>query len=199
MESSGPRCRSPRAATGREVSSTLGGIHDGAIPGGWAGERGRAVAVPSGTVTFLFTDIEGSTRLWQAAPEVPATLPPFIGFVLVNDLVVHETDVRAALGLRRAPASAARSFALAGYSFSPENRVRLLGLPALVLTCDGKQRRIGDGAVGAAPAADRHELVHVLAGRRTREQILALAREGDPAPFVDILSEYSPTTVIGID
>jgi len=24
-----------------------------------------AVAAPSGTVTFLFTDIEGSTRLWQ--------------------------------------------------------------------------------------------------------------------------------------
>jgi len=27
------------------------------------------VAVPSGTVTFLFTDIEGSTRLWDAAPD----------------------------------------------------------------------------------------------------------------------------------
>src|SRR5579864_6954222 len=24
---------------------------------------------PSGTVTFLFTDIEGSTRMWEAAPE----------------------------------------------------------------------------------------------------------------------------------
>jgi predicted ATPase/class 3 adenylate cyclase len=28
-----------------------------------------AVAVPTGTVTFLFTDIEGSTRLWDAAPD----------------------------------------------------------------------------------------------------------------------------------
>jgi predicted ATPase/class 3 adenylate cyclase len=27
------------------------------------------VGVPSGTVTFLFTDIEGSTRLWEAVPE----------------------------------------------------------------------------------------------------------------------------------
>ena len=26
------------------------------------------MAVPSGTVTFLFTDIEGSTRLWEGAP-----------------------------------------------------------------------------------------------------------------------------------
>ena len=28
--------------------------------------------LPSGTVTFLFTDIEGSTRLWQEQPEAMA-------------------------------------------------------------------------------------------------------------------------------
>jgi len=27
-------------------------------------------ALPTGTVTFLFTDIEGSTRLWDAHPSV---------------------------------------------------------------------------------------------------------------------------------
>ena len=27
---------------------------------------------PTGTVTFLFTDIEGSTRLWQEKPEAMA-------------------------------------------------------------------------------------------------------------------------------
>src|SRR5512144_1811989 len=27
------------------------------------------MGVPSGTVTFLFTDIEGSTRLWECAPD----------------------------------------------------------------------------------------------------------------------------------
>ena len=27
------------------------------------------VGPPSGTVTFLFTDIEGSTRLWESAPD----------------------------------------------------------------------------------------------------------------------------------
>jgi class 3 adenylate cyclase len=31
------------------------------------------VAGPSGTLTFLFTDIEDSTRLWESAPEVMRT------------------------------------------------------------------------------------------------------------------------------
>ncbi len=30
---------------------------------------GLSVGIPSGTVTFLFTDIEGSTRLWETEPE----------------------------------------------------------------------------------------------------------------------------------
>jgi class 3 adenylate cyclase len=37
--------------------------------------------LPSGTVTFLFSDLEGSTRLWQEHPDAmqPAHLPPVDG------------------------------------------------------------------------------------------------------------------------
>ena len=31
-------------------------------------ERGRAMGLPQGTVTFVFTDLEGSTRRWEAHP-----------------------------------------------------------------------------------------------------------------------------------
>jgi len=34
----------------------------------WPAWQASGVAAPSGTVTFLFTDIEGSTRLWESAP-----------------------------------------------------------------------------------------------------------------------------------
>src|SRR6202042_2445932 len=34
-----------------------------------ATQEGHAVAPPSGTITFLFTDIEGSTKLWERCPE----------------------------------------------------------------------------------------------------------------------------------
>ncbi len=41
------------------------------------------MAVPSGTVTFLFTDIEGSTRLWEQAPDA-----------MRSALALHEGIVR---------------------------------------------------------------------------------------------------------
>ena len=38
---------------------------DAPDPGGMAGRDDAAVMPPSGTVTFLFSDIEGSTRRWD--------------------------------------------------------------------------------------------------------------------------------------
>jgi len=42
---------------------------------------------PSGTVTFLFTDIEGSTRLWDSAPDA-----------MRGALEVHDSILRGAIG-----------------------------------------------------------------------------------------------------
>jgi class 3 adenylate cyclase len=47
-----------------------------------AKKRGTAPPLPSGTVTFLFTDIEGSTKLWEAQREA------------MRGLVRHDTLMR---------------------------------------------------------------------------------------------------------
>jgi class 3 adenylate cyclase len=54
-------CAALGQVTGGAVSVLLRGVE------GREGE-GRAL-LPSGTVSFLFTDLEGSTRLWEEHPE----------------------------------------------------------------------------------------------------------------------------------
>ena len=49
-----------------------------------------AAAVPTGTVTFLFTDVEGSTRLWQERPGAMAAA-----------LARHDEIMRAAITAHR--------------------------------------------------------------------------------------------------
>ena len=43
---------------------------NGASAGRSGGTSGGEFVLPVGTVTFLLTDVEGSTLAWQAAPEV---------------------------------------------------------------------------------------------------------------------------------
>jgi predicted ATPase/class 3 adenylate cyclase/DNA-binding CsgD family transcriptional regulator len=52
-----------------------------------------AFAVPAGTITFLLTDVEGSTRLWEAAP---AAMPVAIArhYVLLDEAIARHDGVR---------------------------------------------------------------------------------------------------------
>ena len=47
----------------RDVQDVRGAAPAAALP------AARAAAIPAGTITFLFTDIEGSTRLWEEVPD----------------------------------------------------------------------------------------------------------------------------------
>jgi uncharacterized protein (TIGR03083 family) len=122
----------------------------------------------------------------------PGGLPLLLGAVLVNDVVVHEGDVREALGLEQAAETAGVSLALAAYAFGLDARVRDLGLPALVLAYDGKERRCGDGDPGATVRATRTTLTRMLASRLDDAGIQALEWEGDPAPYLAVVGAYGP-------
>jgi class 3 adenylate cyclase len=59
-----------------------------ALRGEWVwAEGGPVMGLPRGTVTFVFTDLEGSTRRWEAHPEQMAAA-----------LAWHDTIVRGAVG-----------------------------------------------------------------------------------------------------
>ena len=63
------------------------------IPHAGPALRGVGVpALPSGTVTFLFTDIEGSTRLWEEHPEAMKAALARHDAILVDAVVAHGGD-----------------------------------------------------------------------------------------------------------
>lgn len=126
----------------------------------------------------------------RCGPTGPGALPFGFDVVLVTDLCVHTDDVARALGLPPNRDTAASKVALAGYCFGVDYRLRALGLPALSLRYDGKDRTLGEGAAAAVVAADRWELLRVLAGRRSRTQIRDLDWTGDPEPYLALLPAY---------
>ena len=54
--------------------------------------------LPSGTVTFLFTDLEGSTRLWEEHPEAMSEALARHDEILGDAVVAHDGVVLSRLG-----------------------------------------------------------------------------------------------------
>src|SRR6478672_5660723 len=59
------------------------------LEGGVIGGEARPFALPTGTVTFLLSDIEGSTRRWEDAPEAMAVAIPRHYELLDAAIVAH--------------------------------------------------------------------------------------------------------------
>ncbi|MEA2421463.1 MAG: hypothetical protein QOF55_562, partial [Thermoleophilaceae bacterium] len=60
---------------------------------GIADPQERPFTLPAGTVTFLLTDIEGSTRLWESEPEAMAAAVP-VHYEILADAVGRHGGVR---------------------------------------------------------------------------------------------------------
>jgi uncharacterized protein (TIGR03083 family) len=132
----------------------------------------------------------GLTSMLGGAIPFPDPAPLGLGPVLVTDLVIHDQDVRGALGVPHAPYGPASSLALATYCFAVDYRIRQLALPALEVRYGEKRRILGNGEPAATVTGERFELLRAFGGRRSREQILAFDWEGDPSPYVGLLPAY---------
>jgi uncharacterized protein (TIGR03083 family) len=120
-------------------------------------------------------------------PGDPAGMLPFVA---VNDVDVHEGDIREALGVGVAPEVAATGIALASYGATFDRRLRQLNLPALAFAYDGRTRKFGEGEPDATVSADRTTLVRMLASRLTPDQIRDLDWSGEAGPFLAAIPEY---------
>ena len=78
-----PRVTGRRSA----VAGSVGGPTVGCEQAPWRSWEACVVeSPPTGTVTFLFTDIEGSTRLWQDEPEAMRAL------LVEHDAILRDVD-----------------------------------------------------------------------------------------------------------
>jgi uncharacterized protein (TIGR03083 family) len=120
----------------------------------------------------------------------PPGSPAWLRSAPVADLAVHLHDVRGALlrpGDRDVPATA---IGLRIYARWLGQRLDRAGRPALRLRAGDQEWAEGSGSPAAAVAADPFELFRALSGRRSLDQVRALAWVGDPEPYLDLFAPY---------
>lgn len=106
------------------------------------------------------------------------------------DLSVHLDDLREALGLAPDPGSAVARFGFAMYRQWLHARLVQQGLPALRLRAGEREWVAGRGEPAATLTADRHELFRTITGRRGAERVRGYAWDGDPDPYLPVISPY---------
>jgi uncharacterized protein (TIGR03083 family) len=145
-------------------------------------------------VEALLADWVSSAAILE--PMLAGTVPPPRGsptWLLtgpVADLAVHLHDVRGAVrrpGDRDAPVAA---LGLRIYARWLGRRLDQAGRPALRLRAAGREWVEGSGRPAAAVAADAFELFRALSGRRSLDQVRALAWDGNPGPYLDLFAPY---------
>jgi uncharacterized protein (TIGR03083 family) len=142
---------------------------------------------------------EWSGDLEQLLPMMRGETPfprqfPFADAIVLTDLAVHAQDVRGALGVPGDRDSAGVSVALVSYATALGLRLAINGLPPLRIRYGKKERIAGQGEPGATWEGDRFEIFRALAGRRSGDQILAMAWTGDPTLYVPLIPAYGPRT-----
>ena len=124
-----------------------------------------------------------------AVPRPPGS-PAWLPSAPVADLAVHLHDVRGAIGQpgdRDAPVT---GLGLRIYARWLGERLDQASLPALRLRAGEPEWVEGSGQPAVALAAEPFELFRAISGRRSVDQVRALAWDSDPEPFLDVLSPY---------
>ena len=108
--------------------------------------------IPSGTVTFLFTDIEGSTKLWENHPEL-----------MKVDLAAHDELLRQAIEANAGYVFKTVGDAFCAASLLPQRRHRPLWI----------SNRHSNQMCGKFPAASEYERRFMLEKLKVETMIIS--------------------------
>lgn len=109
------------------------------------------------------------------------------------DVIQHELDLRALVGAGVPDGCAAGVEAFLNFMVGfLDKRVKKASLPALRLRAGNQDWTVGSGDVAATLTASPIELFRVVAGRRSERQVRALDWQGDPDPYLGVLSAFGP-------
>lgn len=120
-----------------------------------------------------------------------AEAPLPVGMIMVADVVAHEHDLRGALG-RPGARDERVVAALAGlFLRGVAGRLDDAGLPAVRVRVGGEERVVGSGEPGVTVEVDGwFELLRGLSGRRTEAELRRWRWDGDPSPYLPVLSVF---------
>ena len=158
----------------RQAEATLGG-RAARLPGPLAGLG----------VADLLREWERSGAIVESAlrgSRAPA------GSVLLTDLLVHELDIRRALGSGEPDCHPAIPAALDVVVGGAGAVVSRLGLPAMRFETVGRSWVVGAGEPTVTVSASPVELFNSLTGRRSLRQIRALRWSADPEPRLRVFA-----------
>ena len=179
------------ACPGWSVRDVL--AHMAGVAQDWA--AGRPAAPPTDAQTaaqvarFDGRGVDDILRAWgEAAAEMPRLAREGIAPPL-GDIVVHEHDIRDALGRPGVRDSAA-------VQSVSDQLLRMLEtpVPVRVIVEDGEYRCGPDGDPAVDLKTTRFESIRWRTGRRSRSQMAAMAWSGDPAPVLEHLYLFGPAT-----
>ncbi|MGH3950972.1 MAG: maleylpyruvate isomerase family mycothiol-dependent enzyme [Pseudonocardiaceae bacterium] len=113
-----------------------------------------------------------------------------MGPVLITEVISHEHDIRAAFNRPGERDNTAVRAALTRPLQELDKRLRAEGLPALRIELEHGPRILGEGDSAGALRVSAFELLRAISGRRSDGQIRALDWDGDPEPWLGVLSLF---------
>ena len=129
---------------------------------------------------------------WQACAEGIARLPSGQVSGMLADIVVHEHDLRGALGRPGARDSSEVQEVVSVFLHIHASSIDDVGLGPLAIARGDDHLASHPGNPACTLHVDDWEATRVLASRRTADEMRALPSTGNIEPYIDILDAHAP-------